>query len=474
MRKSLTFNGIKKPWLYLLEGRSKSPFAPIRNNLLRVKGMPGAYITGTETDVLYISQPIGFVVRDDAHALQIKDELADWLVTDQVAPLQLSDEEGRTYYAKVEGTIEEFTKFVDQRKGVITFICADPFSYGEEKEINLTNVSTVLNDGTADADPIFELEATAPITYAMVQNQHGEYMKIGKPVDVESQLPFQRYENVLQADGSSLVGWTAHDTIDGGSVAGTMETNGTRIQASDYGTGTSWHGPAMKRSLPSPIQDFRLETVIGFWNGQASQVGRVEIYLLDALGNQVAKVAMKDTQNGLAMAVGEARAGDIEGHYLINGTASREDGWNDFYGMLRIEREGNVWNAYIGKINSNGEHTWRRVEHWVDESNLHNRTVAQVVIHVGRFGTYTSGAMGVYSVDMYKINQSPDGIPYIADAGDKITFDHSKNGEVLINGEPYADIDFGSNFFKLYRGLNQITVNPNSFNTTLKYRERYR
>ncbi|WP_018934607.1 phage tail domain-containing protein, partial [Gracilibacillus lacisalsi] len=74
--KSLTFNSQRKSWLYLLEGRQKAPFAPRNNNLLRVPGMPGAYYKDETIDVLYITQPVGFIVKDDADALAKKDELA--------------------------------------------------------------------------------------------------------------------------------------------------------------------------------------------------------------------------------------------------------------------------------------------------------------------------------------------------------------------------------------------------------------
>lgn len=473
----------------MLEGRNKSPFAPIRNKLIYVPGMPGAYLDSANTDVLYITQPIGFVVRDDQHALELKDELAEWLITDEPAPLEFEDELGRIYFAKIEGTIEEFHKFVDQRKGVITFLCADPFAYGPEQSREfVSDVHSVRNDGTAKAKPIIELTVKEPITFAMVQNNNDlikignefypKYMMLGKSIDVENQVPFVKFERVFHSVGNSLTGWSPHDSVDGGSVSGQMETNGTRFQAANYGTGTSWHGPAIKRGLTvtEPLQDFRLETTIGFWNGQPQQVGRVEVYLLDINGNQVAKVAMKDTQSGRSLAVGEIRAGDASNnYYLISGPASRDDGWNNFYGVLRVEREGNIWKAYIGKINQNtGEHHWRRAVEWPDNEGKFTRTVAQVVVHVGRVGTHTSGAMGVYDVSVYKINKQQDGVPYIAGPGDKIVFD-STTGDAFINGEPRNDLlDFGSDFINLVKGDNQLVVHPSGFDKVLRYRKRYR
>src|SRR5690625_3672826 len=98
LRKSLTFDNQRKQWLYLLEGREKAPFAPIRNNLVKIPNKPGAIVSSKETDVMYIHQPVGFIVKDDRHELEIKDELARWLIKDDAVPLEFDDEPGRIYY----------------------------------------------------------------------------------------------------------------------------------------------------------------------------------------------------------------------------------------------------------------------------------------------------------------------------------------------------------------------------------------
>ncbi|WP_277679541.1 distal tail protein Dit, partial [Gracilibacillus dipsosauri] len=194
---TLSFNNVTKPWIYLLEGRQKAPFAPRTNSLLYVAGMPGAYIESSETGVLYITQPVGFVVEDDVDALNKVDELASWLLTSEPVPLTFSDEPNRTYYAKIDGTIEEFRKFVNQRRGTITFICPDPHKYGPELEaIFPSDVTNVTVNGTAATKPVFELEVLAPITFAMIQNQLGEYMMIGRPIDVVDSDAFTKYERI--------------------------------------------------------------------------------------------------------------------------------------------------------------------------------------------------------------------------------------------------------------------------------------
>src|SRR5699024_8154600 len=139
----------------------------------------------------------------------------------------------RTYYAEVEGTVEDFEKFVDQRKGVITFLCSDPYSYGEEQTITFPfgfPVRTITNEGTAIAKPIIEMTAKESTTYALVQNQddtlnidgesYPKYLMIGRPHEVD-QTPFEKYQRRFHANGSNLVGWSdaSNSDIDGGTVA---------------------------------------------------------------------------------------------------------------------------------------------------------------------------------------------------------------------------------------------------------------
>src|SRR5690606_13758239 len=249
--KSLTFNGIRKPWLYLLQGRQKAPFAPIARNLLRIPGRPGAILQSSETEPLIIYQPVGFLVKDDAYALAKKDELASWLVTDNPVPLEFDDEPGRTYYAVVQNTITDFEQFVNQRRGTIEFLVLDGYGYGPELEaVFPSDVVTLTNNGTAEADPIFELEVKQPVTFAMIQNQNDEYMMIGKPSDELKNIPVKRYETILNDPLNSLVGWTEADYVENGTVQGSMgaidafygRTFGTPIP-------NAFYGPAVKKSI---------------------------------------------------------------------------------------------------------------------------------------------------------------------------------------------------------------------------------
>ncbi|MBT2215830.1 phage tail family protein [Virgibacillus dakarensis] len=480
MHKSLIFNGVKKPWLYLLEGRKKSPFAPIKNNLLTVPGMAGAHINGTETGVLYITQPVGFIVNDDEHASQLIDELASWLITDESVPLELEDEPGRTYYAKLEGDIGDFEKFVDQRKGTITFLCADPYSYGPEKTHEFTSdIDIITNEGTAEADPIFELEVKKSVTFAMVQNDNEEYQLIGIPTDVEEEV-IDTKALLLEERGQSLDTWSDTPTAVDGSVSGTLGTDNDGITVPSYGTDTNdWHGPALIKDIPA-IQDFEIEMMAQGRTTNTAQTFRVEFYLFDEGMNVLGKMAIMDNSRNIYRKKAEGRVGPFVGkyqNYLIDSRNYSYDGWDFYYGMLRMRRVGNQFEFYVTRINNNNKHVYSLKETFTDNDNQYMGKLKYVQIHIGKYGdTPRAYAPKINHIKVFELNQATvDQTPYIAYPGDIITFDH-KDDEILINGEDRKDLkDFGGSFFKLQKGDNQLIAQPSdSFNTKSRYRPRYR
>ncbi|MDY7224665.1 distal tail protein Dit [Halalkalibacterium halodurans] len=131
----MTFNGVRKTNIYLLEGRQKGPFAPLNREITSIGR--SHRLRRTDKGLLEIQQPIGYkaITRDDA--LRIKDEIAAWLVTDSWAPLQFDDELGRTYWSVVDGTLEDLAR--DSRsvlwRGTVKFLSA--YTTGQEHEINV-------------------------------------------------------------------------------------------------------------------------------------------------------------------------------------------------------------------------------------------------------------------------------------------------------------------------------------------------
>src|SRR5690606_11836461 len=124
----------------------------------------------------------------------------------EIVSITFDDESDRTYYGKLDTVVDRLEK-AKIYQATLTFICPDPYKYGPEKTVETTSDTFIVeNNGTAEAEPIFELTVKEPTTFAMVSNGE-EYMMVGRPYDVE-ETPFVKYERVFYSDASSTVGWT--------------------------------------------------------------------------------------------------------------------------------------------------------------------------------------------------------------------------------------------------------------------------
>ncbi|WP_096269508.1 distal tail protein Dit [Paucisalibacillus globulus] len=480
MHRSFTFNGTRKDWLYLLRGRQESPYAPINHTMVHVPGMAGAHFVSTETDVLYVSQPVGFKVENEEHEQELLDELKKWLITTDDVEIQFDNVPGKTYIGRVTASMNDYSRQGNLRSGTLTFLCK-PYKYGPELSFQVPSHNISLtNNGTAEATPIFELEVLAPITFAMIQNQNNEYMMIGRPFD-ESESPIERYTSVFVDNASTLTGWAVvpgGTQIDGGIVGGNMGVQGGyAFYAQTFGENPNgWVGPAIKKSLTKPVQDFRMVMDMEMLNRQGN-VGKVVIALLDELDNVICSVQMVDAANSAWKNRAIVRVGNSQNGTNLIDHAPEQGGWNDFRGILRMERIGNQFLAYVARVQEDGNHTGRlNSQPYYDTLGEFQAPVAQVRVYIAKSKSYAPFPMFFHGGNVWEINDlGVNQVPYIADIGDKIVFDHTKNGEVLLNGEPFEDIDFGSSFFKLEKGTNQLVTQPsNAIKTKVRYRERYR
>jgi len=484
----MTFNGIRKPWLYLLEGRKKSPFVPVRNNLIKATIMPGAYVTSKEVDVIYIEQPIGFVVKDDEHEIRLIDELSSWLSTTEAVPLEFDDEPGRIYYAEIEGSIEDYAKSVKQRSGVITFVCANPYSYSkEEKTIPAEDTMMINNEGNEPASPIIELTATKKATFAMVSNPNDEYNLLGFPLEEEGHDEVvESRPRVLHEDGTSLDGWS--DTglkVDDyfNDITGTMSTDGAGIRAGTYGgAGPRMHGPAIIKPIPTAIQDFEIKTNFDIISLRDLDNFRIEVYFLDEAMNMLGKIGIKDNSRTKNRRAALGRVGPYRGAGPKNGYAIGKHNYiQDNLGTttlmhMSVKRVGNLYTFYVGRWRNN-RHQVTLTSTFRDRANLYGGKLKYVEVFIGNYqdravpNRLRMNNLEVFELKQITVNQTP----YILDVGDTVLFDHALE-EILINGEDAMMLkDFGAEFFKLPKGYSTLEINPpDTFTGEVRLREKYK
>lgn len=454
----MQFRGIRKPYLKVLKGRKRPTFAPLQRNILTLPGLPGGYLQDTTTEVRIIEVPI--LVKTDffSDLEKLKEDLAEWLVTEQPEELIFEDEPDRTYYAVVDSSLD-IEKISEIGQGTIYFMCPDPYKYGTEKVIEFVESKSFYVEGSAETLPIIKTTIQQDTTFVAVGD--GEKLNmIGMPAEVEQQQ-IVREERKFWDEMGSLTGWSDTTSVEEGKNLGVMATNGYSFGTTNYGTDPGWHGPAKKISIGSSLQDFQVDALI-IQKGSTGQVGSVEIALLDASNNFVAKMLMTKRSVNSPANWARLRAGNVtSGYDIINSRGVNDLAWANFDGILRIGRIGNTWYAYVSKIDSKGNYHTSMWKQWTDSTNISPAAIAQVQVQLWQYGTTPVTVQNITDIKVYKINSPTDmQVPIIAKAGDVIEFDH-QNDIIRKNGEDITkEKAFIGEYFPLQKGMNTIVLEP--------------
>ncbi|MEN0648920.1 distal tail protein Dit [Caldifermentibacillus hisashii] len=476
---SFTFNGIKKGYLRALVGIERPAWAPIEEEIIEIPGRSGGIITEEKIKVRRLNIPVRVYKKGFASLEDVEEDLAAWLITNEPKPLTFSHKPDRTYYAKVTGELV-LDEYPEWGEGVISFLCPDPYKYGPEVSVKFTSdVFSVINSGTAETLPTFELEVLKPITLAMIQNQDNEYIMLGKPAPIDTP-PFVRQELVLHDTCDTITGWAPATYVDNGYLAGNIISTGGAFVVDKVGSAIepyNWQGPAIKRSIGAPLENFKMEVLVDLLNVGANVTGMIEIYLLDSSNKTVMKIGIEDVWPAINQVQGKMQLGELDANrYHYYRTPDYPWGWNNYSGVLRLERDGYKIRPYFALIDSSGREDWVASSFiYYDYESKYQTPITQIQVAMRIWPTTERATMRVKDIKFWRYNEPVSNeVPYIAAPGDVITFDH-KTKDILINGEDRMDLkDFGANFFRLKKGENKLIVYPDgAFRTTVKYRERY-
>lgn len=478
----MSFKGERRNYLSVARGRKRPVFAPLKRNYLTVPGVPGSRLKSTDID----SRPLDIPVRIRANNMEelqkVKEDLAAWLYSEKEEPLIIDDEPDRIYYAVVDGQLD-LDELVNRGKGTISFL-ARPFKYSTVSKYQHSSVFddlsllTVKNQGTVETYPTFEIQADKEYTYIDVTNGD-QVNRIGRIVNIE-EYARKREELILNDKLTTTVSWVKTEgfvRIDG-LATGTMKSDGYRFIAENFGTMTDgWHGPFYKKSLGQELTDFQLEAFLELINTGEDKFGKVEVYLLDADNLPVCMLSLKDVDSAGKRIYATVRmgGGDVAYKDIISTHGEKEHTFWNFYGILRVKKVGNQWEAYVSTIDKQtGKHTARTFKAYSDDEQQFTRKPTQIGIYIAQYGSRSAASMRADDVRVYKINSLTENqIPYIVQAGDIITFNHEEE-LVLINGEDRTDLlAFGGEFFPLARGDNMIAGSP-PLPIKAMWRERFR
>ncbi|WP_144502200.1 distal tail protein Dit [Bacillus thuringiensis] len=486
-----SFNGKRNPNVIPLQGKKRPAWAPLDRMFLEVPHYPGGRLLRTQTKMRKILVPIALLYDSAEEAEKLKEEIADWLVTDQPCELIFDDEKDRMFLAVVDETLD-LDQLVDLGEGTLTFICPMPYKLGKKQTVDFKKdvsglVANVQNKGTVHSNPIIEIDITKPNTFLDVwfgetSLNDRDYFRIGMPLKTVEK-PVERNQRLIWDEMATTVGWSKVSSMEDGEPVGEMKSDKYQFYCSDFGTaGKGWHGAAVKKSIPGgPVQNFIMQAYVTCKSKKINEMGRVEIAILDENSKVLSKIAMNDLfwqaeQNFGTMVIGYDNKPGKTG--LIYESGDYPNTWNQYFGRLWIARTGNVWEAYISKFLPGTEKDdSERFARWTDEKNYHMEKAAQIQISIMQFQDVPPvEAMSVSDLKFWKVNLNTKNTPpYIVDVGDKVVID-TENSHVTIEGKNAINIkDIFSNFPVINRGTNKLEIMPSDIGTArVKYRERFR
>ncbi|KZD27478.1 distal tail protein Dit [Bacillus cereus] len=492
---SFTFNNIRKDYIQMLVGRKRPSWAPVKRRLVRVPHRAGALLLNTETEERRIDVPLVIKAKKDMADLQkLKEDLADWLYTEQPAELIFDDELDRTYLALIDGSVD-LDEIVNRGKGVITFVCPMPYKLGKIKTHKFTQewstetTSYFTNKGSVEAPALIEMTLKKPSTFLDVwfgEYPHNrDYFRIGYPLTVE-ETTVQERERVMWDEMATPIGWTpVTGQFDDMKGTGTFKSRGGyALYCEDYGKEVGFYGAIAKKNIPGgPLQDFEMEAWMTLKSKNIGEMGRVEVLLLDEASNVVARINMNDLYATAEITRAHMKIGNSgtpnSFRKLVDTSGYYSTTFNQFRGRLRIARRGKVWSVYVAKfIDGTEKDGASLVERWIDETGnpMTERKIAQVMIAICKWDNHEPvNEIQIDDLKIWKVNKVPSNAqPYIFDTGDKIVIDTEKS-LVTINGKNAINIkEIFSNFPVVIRGENRIDIMPPDVNATISYRERYR
>ncbi|MFB5091307.1 phage tail family protein [Bacillus cereus] len=483
---SFTFNNIRKDFIQIEKGWKRPAWAPLKRKFLSVPGYPGARLLTTDTEMRVLPVPVGIIVPDGSDLETLKEEIAEWLITEKPVELVFDVTPDRTYLAVID---EDFDPedFITLGKGTLNFVCPMPYKLGPTKTLEFEMdgrglIANVQNKGSVESNPIIEVEVTKPSTFLDVWNGT-DYFRIGYPLKAD-QVPVERNQRVLWDEMGTTIGWTDVPKTEDMTGGGKFKTDGYRFMAEYLGEPTvkGWHGCIAKKNIPQgPLQDFIMQAYVRINSHHWDQMGRVEIGLLDEDSDYVARISMSDVQWEAEQNSGFASVGNSKkpgGQVLINEHGDHPDTWTNFRGRLWLARTGNRWEAYISKFILGTEiDDAERFVVWFDENNVNMNKVTQVQISISQFSNNMfCSQMSIDDLKIWKVNMNTqNNPPYIFDVGDKVVID-TERSLVTINGKSAINLkDIFSDYPVIHKGSNKLEIMPSTVGTAkVMYRERFR
>lgn len=446
----------------------------VERNTVGVPGKKGEHVSSTVQKPRKVSITFQFETDSYGEFEALKQTIYQTFLSEKAIKIVRDITPSRHMFVYQEGEYDIENVTPEDGEFSLDLTMFDTDVYGEKKTIRTSFPFNLNNAGYAKVFPKYTIDVEEDTTMISIYSTKKE-LTLGRPLSVDSEVPFQKYTTVLSDNLSTLTSWATGGPVDLGTVAGTFATSGYSFYPNDYGTGSQWHGPAIKKALPEPIQNFRVTAKVLFPNENPEEIGRLEVYLLDANGAKIAKISLRD---GSYKSQYPYAYGEIGGRRILDSVGSRIGAFNNFNGIMRITKDGQYIEVYFAAhVDENGVHHGRRIERFKDTANrFTSLAMAQIQLHQGAFGTYQP-SLGAQFMDILveEIHQGEETeIPYIAKAGDQVVIDTDLK-EIRINGEiANKTRDPRTEFFSLVPGETTLGIFPETIGpVTVEFIERF-
>lgn len=203
--------------------------------------------------------------KDEREYLRLRDMICDIIDTEE--PAQLYIQEGRFFYAVIDGEIGENRITSWYGRLTMNFVCFTPFAYSNEvKQFNLSdNIIAIENRGNTTTYPLFNFTPNNDCHFIQLENlNNGRKILVGKIPELgkESTATSKR---IFHDTMESTSGWvTTSASIDTGrAIGGTLAVTdkGDGLTCGDFGStssGSQWHGVCVRKNLPVSVKNFEI------------------------------------------------------------------------------------------------------------------------------------------------------------------------------------------------------------------------
>ena len=485
-----SFDGITKDYIVAIE-KQESHFGENRNlDLIDVAGRRGAVLGSIKTDAKEFV--ITFVIKGSSrqNLRKIADDMIAWLTTDTTRKLVLPEDPGRYYDAILSAPLDK-EDIMRYARVTASFISPDGLGYSSTtfKNTAISDAVSVVNEGTSETD--FNVEATAleDSTMFLISKSDEDYFMIGKPEEVGKTNVKSPY--IIKDDMANLLGWTTvqtgrvDDIVSGGTVTGKYSLGGagTNFRIFDYGTpqtNNEWHGPAIRKTLSDTAQDFSAIGVAKLFDREKG-VGKAFFHLQDETGKLVCSFGLLDGHDAYSNVRFVVRLYDDYGapKQILDYKGESSYAYRDDFIYMKVVRRGGLFELSTWKYrkHDNGRisATSRYKTTWNDSRLEYQKPIRQVMLYGATHSRYSTLPVYFSKINIVKLKTAGENETDIAiNQGDIINID-TKSNLVTINGEPRTDIkDFGSNYFKLDHGLNNLLIAPEGkFDTEITWNDSF-